>query len=68
MKKLASLAAALALGANFRMSRSPYDKCTPVGTSAAISFKIEILHGIAPVAGAFVLLFALERLFFPKSP
>lgn len=56
------------LGAYFAWSGWRYVDFTRGGTSAAIAYPIEILHGIAPVAGAFVLLFALERLFFPKNP
>jgi TRAP-type C4-dicarboxylate transport system permease small subunit len=51
-----------ALGAYFAWSGWRYVDFTRGGTSAAIAYPIELLHGIAPVAGAFVLLFALERL------
>lgn len=56
------------LGAYFAWSGWRYVDFTRGGTSAAIAYPIEILHGIAPVAGAFVLLFSLERVFQKKSP
>ena len=37
------------------------------GTSAAIAYPIELLHGIAPLAGLFVLIFAVERLVSPPK-
>lgn len=43
-----------------------YVDITRGGTSAAIAYPIELLHGIAPLAGVFVLIFATERLLFPK--
>ena len=52
----------VALGAYFVWSGWRYVEFTRGGTSAAIAYPIELLHGIAPLAGAFVLLFALERL------
>jgi len=55
------------LGAYFLWSGWRYVDFTRGGTSAAIAYPIELLHGIAPVAGAFVLLFALERLLFPRK-
>ena len=55
------------LGAYFVWSGWRYVDITRGGTSAAIAYPIEILHGIAPVAGVFVLVFALERLFLPKK-
>ena len=42
-----------------------YVDITRGGTSAAIAYPIELLHGIAPLAGAFVLIFAVERLLYP---
>lgn len=54
------------LGAYFVLSGWRYVDFTRGGTSAAIAYPIELLHGIAPVAGAFVLLFALERLLLPR--
>ncbi|HEX2197312.1 MAG TPA: TRAP transporter small permease [Burkholderiales bacterium] len=54
------------LGAYFAWSGWRYVDFTRGGTSAAIAYPIELLHGIAPVAGAFVLLFALERLLVPR--
>lgn len=56
-----------ALGAYLVWSGWRYVDFTRGSTSAAIAYPIEILHGIAPVAGAFVLLFSLERLVFPKQ-
>jgi TRAP-type C4-dicarboxylate transport system permease small subunit len=56
-----------ALGAYFLWSGWRYVDFTRGGTSAAIAYPIEILHGIAPVAGAFVLLFAVERIVFPRE-
>jgi TRAP-type C4-dicarboxylate transport system permease small subunit len=56
-----------ALGAYFVWSGWRYVDFTRGGTSAAIAYPIEILHGIAPLAGAFVLLFAVERLVFPSK-
>jgi TRAP-type C4-dicarboxylate transport system permease small subunit len=55
-----------AIGAYFLWSGWRYVDFTRGGTSAAIAYPIEVLHGIAPVAGAFVLLFALERAFTKK--
>jgi TRAP-type C4-dicarboxylate transport system permease small subunit len=55
------------IGAYFVWSGWRYVDFTRGGTSAAIAYPIEILHGIAPVAGVFVLLFAAERLLFPKA-
>ena len=56
-----------ALGAYLAWSGWRYVDITRGGTSAAIAYPIEILHGIAPVVGVFVLVFALERLFLPKK-
>jgi TRAP-type C4-dicarboxylate transport system permease small subunit len=56
------------LGAYFAWSGWRYVDFTRGGTSAAIAYPIELLHGIAPLAGVFVFLFALERLFLPKKP
>lgn len=55
-----------ALGAYLMWSGWRYVEFTRGGTSAAIAYPIELLHGIAPLAGAFVFLFALERLLSPK--
>ena len=55
-----------AIGAYFVWSGWRYVDFTRGGTSAAIAYPIEMLHGIAPVAGAFVLVFAAERIIFPK--
>ena len=56
-----------ALGAYLAWSGWRYVDITRGGTSAAIAYPIEILHGIAPLAGAFVFLFALERLVLRKK-
>lgn len=56
-----------ALGAYLVWSGWRYVDITRGGTSAAIAYPIELLHGIAPLAGLFVLIFALERLLFAKS-
>lgn len=55
-----------ALGAYLVWSGWRYVDITRGGTSAAIAYPIELLHGIAPLAGLFVLIFAVERLFFPR--
>ncbi len=57
---------AAALGAYLAWSGWRYVDITRGGTSAAIAYPIELLHGIAPLAGALVLLFALERAFTRK--
>lgn len=57
---------AAALGAYLVWSGWRYVAITRGGTSAAIAYPIELLHGIAPLAGLFVLIFAVERLLFPK--
>jgi TRAP-type C4-dicarboxylate transport system permease small subunit len=44
-----------------------YVDITRGGTSAAIAYPIELLHGIAPLAGLFVLIFAVERLLLPRQ-
>ena len=54
------------LGAYLVWSGWRYVDITRGGTSAAIAYPIELLHGIAPLAGLFVLIFAVERLLFPK--
>jgi TRAP-type C4-dicarboxylate transport system permease small subunit len=51
-----------AFGAYLLWSGWRYVDITRGGTSAAIAYPIELLHGIAPVAGFFVLIFAVERL------
>jgi TRAP-type C4-dicarboxylate transport system permease small subunit len=56
-----------ALGAYLVWSGWRYVDITRGGTSAAIAYPIELLHGIAPLAGLFVLLFAVERLLFQRS-
>ena len=55
-----------ALGGYLVWSGWRYVDITRGGTSAAIAYPIELLHGIAPLAGLFVLIFAVERLLFPK--
>jgi TRAP-type C4-dicarboxylate transport system permease small subunit len=55
-----------AFGAYLVWSGWRYVDITRGGTSAAIAYPIELLHGIAPLAGVFVLIFAAERLLFPK--
>ena len=55
-----------ALGAYLAWSGWRYVDITRGGTSAAIAYPIELLHGIAPLAGLFVLVFAVERLSFPR--
>jgi TRAP-type C4-dicarboxylate transport system permease small subunit len=57
---------AAALGAYLVWSGWRYVDITRGGTSAAIAYPIELLHGIAPLAGVFVLIFAVERLLLPK--
>ncbi len=59
---------AAALGAYLAWSGWRYVDITRGGTSAAIAYPIEFLHGIAPIVGVFVLIFALERLFSSKHP
>jgi TRAP-type C4-dicarboxylate transport system permease small subunit len=56
----------VALGAYFVWSGWRYVEFTRGGTSAAIAYPIELLHGIAPLAGLFVLIFAVEGLLYPK--
>jgi TRAP-type C4-dicarboxylate transport system permease small subunit len=56
-----------ALGAYLAWSGWRYVDITRGGTSAAIAYPIELLHGIAPLAGLFVLVFAVERLFSSKT-
>lgn len=58
---------AAAVGAYLAWSGWRYVDITRGGTSAAIAYPIELLHGIAPLAGAFMLLFALERAFARKT-
>ena len=55
-----------ALGAYLVWSGWRYVDITKGGTSAAIAYPIEFLHGIAPLAGLFIVIFTLERLAFPK--
>lgn len=57
---------AAALGAYLVWSGWRYVDITRGGTSAAIAYPIELLHGIAPLVGVFVLIFAIERLLLPK--
>ena len=54
-------------GAYLLWSGWRYVDITSGGTSAAIAYPIELLHGIAPLAGLFVLIFAVERLFSPPK-
>jgi len=49
------------LGAYLVWSGWLYVDATVGSTSAAIQYPIELLHGLAPAAGALVFLFALER-------
>jgi TRAP-type C4-dicarboxylate transport system permease small subunit len=56
-----------AFGAYLLWSGWRYVDITRGGTSAAIAYPIELLHGIAPVAGLFVLIFAVERLVSPPK-
>ena len=56
-----------AFGAYLVWSGWRYVDITRGGTSAAIAYPIEFLHGIAPLAGLFVVVFAVERLLFPKA-
>ena len=55
-----------ALAAYLVWSGWRYVDITRGGTSAAIAYPIELLHGIAPLAGLFVLIFAVERLLLPR--
>lgn len=55
---------AAAVGGYLAWSGWRYVDFTRGGTSAAIAYPIELMHGIAPVAGALLLVFALERVFF----
>lgn len=55
-----------ALGTYLVWSGWRYVDITRGGTSAAIAYPIELLHGIAPLAGLFVLIFAVERLLFTR--
>lgn len=54
-------ALAAALGAYLVWSGWLYVDATVGSTSAAIQYPIELLHGLAPAAGALIFLFALER-------
>jgi TRAP-type C4-dicarboxylate transport system permease small subunit len=56
-----------ASGAYLVWSGWRYVDITRGGTSAAIAYPIELLHGIAPLAGLFVVIFAVERLLFSKA-
>ncbi len=56
-----------AFGAYLVWSGWRYVDITRGGTSAAIAYPIELLHGIAPLAGLFVVVFAVERLLFRKA-
>jgi TRAP-type C4-dicarboxylate transport system permease small subunit len=55
-------ALATTLGAYLVWAGWRYVDVTRGSTSAAIQYPIELLHGLAPVAGALVFVFALERL------
>ncbi|MFN0302188.1 MAG: TRAP transporter small permease [Burkholderiales bacterium] len=53
---------ALLVGAYLLWSGWRYVEATAGGTSAAIAYPVEILHGLAPFAGALTVLFAAERI------
>jgi TRAP-type C4-dicarboxylate transport system permease small subunit len=60
---------ALLVGAYLAWSGWRYVDATSGGTSAAIAYPVEILHGMAPVAGVLIVLFAVERLWTnPPAP
>lgn len=56
-------AIAAALGAYLFWSGWRYVDVTRGARSAAIEYPIELLHGLAPVAGALIFVFALEHFF-----
>lgn len=60
---------ACALGAYLVWAGWRYVDITRGSTSAAIQYPIELLHGLAPVAGALLFVFALERILLgpPRS-
>ncbi len=53
---------ALLVGAYLLWSGWRYVEVTSGGTSAAIAYPVEILHGLAPLAGVLTVLFAAERI------
>lgn len=53
------------LGAFFLWSGLRFMDFTSGSTSAAMEYPIELLNGMAPIAGGLVCLFALGRLFLP---
>lgn len=57
-----------ALGAYFIWSGLRFLEFTEGSTSAAMEYPIEILNGMAPIAGALVCLFALGRVILPPPP
>ncbi len=59
---------ALSVGAYLLWSGWRYVEVTSGSTSAAIAYPVEILHGMAPVAGALTVLFAAERLWNNPPP
>lgn len=59
---------AFAVGAYLLWAGWRYVDVTAGSTSAAIAYPIELLHGMAPVAGALIVLFAAERLWNNPAP
>ncbi len=60
---------ALLVGAYLLWSGWRYVDVTAGSTSAAIAYPVEYLHGMAPLAGALIMLFAAERLWNnPPAP
>jgi len=55
------------LGAYLLWSGLRFVEFTQGSTSAAIGYPIEILHGLAPVAGFLMMVFALERVVEPPN-
>ncbi len=56
------------LGAYLVWSGLRFLEFTEGSTSAAMEYPIELLNGMAPIAGALVCLFALGRIFLPTPP
>lgn len=56
------------LGAYLVWSGLRFLEFTEGSTSAAMEYPIEILNGMAPIAGGLVCLFALGRVFLPAPP
>lgn len=56
------------LGAYLVWSGLRFLEFTEGSTSAAMEYPIELLNGMAPIAGALVCLFALGRIFLPAPP